>query len=229
MRRNYKPGFTYQDFAKDFTAEFYDPNQWSKIFEASGAQYIVLTSKHHEGYTLWPSKYSFSWNAKDVGPHRDLLGIIDNLLIKYGKFYCKYSFYMFDFFLFVGELATAIRKNTKLRFGLYHSLYEWYNPLYLHDKKNNFSTDLFVTNKVWPEMQELINTYQPDVLWSDGDWETTEKYWKSKEFLAWLYSESPVSETIVINDRWGQNTSCKHGDFYNCQDRYNPGNSVLSI
>lgn len=37
-------------------------------------RYIVLTSKHHEGYTLWPSKTAFSWNAVDVGPHRDLLG-----------------------------------------------------------------------------------------------------------------------------------------------------------
>lgn len=34
----------------------------------------MLTSKHHEGYTLWPSKTAFSWNAMDVGPHRDLVG-----------------------------------------------------------------------------------------------------------------------------------------------------------
>ena len=74
MNRNYRPNFTYAEFAKDFTAEFYNPDQWADIFKASGAKYVVLTSKHHEGYTMWPSKYSFNWNVMDVGPHRDLLG-----------------------------------------------------------------------------------------------------------------------------------------------------------
>lgn len=58
---------------------------------------------------------------------------------------------------FTGELAAAIRNNTRLHFGLYHSLFEWFNPLYLHDKKNNFSTQLFVDNKIIPEMMELVN------------------------------------------------------------------------
>jgi len=40
-------------------------------------RYVVLTSKHHDGFALWPSKYSFGWNAKDVGPHRDLIGEIN--------------------------------------------------------------------------------------------------------------------------------------------------------
>ena len=74
MNENYRPGFTYQNFAAQFTAEFYDPDEWAEIFKSSGARYIVLTSKHHEGFTLWPSKYSWSWNAMDVGPKRDLLG-----------------------------------------------------------------------------------------------------------------------------------------------------------
>ena len=74
MKKGFKPGFDYHEFAKDFTAEFFNATQWSEIFEASGAKYVVLTSKHHEGYTLWPSKYSFSWNSVDIGPHRDLVG-----------------------------------------------------------------------------------------------------------------------------------------------------------
>ena len=74
MKNNFPPSFTYADFAPKFTAEFYNPAKWAEIFSASGAKYIVLTSKHHEGYTLWPSKVSWNWNAMDVGPRRDLLG-----------------------------------------------------------------------------------------------------------------------------------------------------------
>ena len=74
MQQHYKPGFTYQEFAPQFTAEFYDPVEWAKIFNASGARYVVLTSKHHEGFTNWPSNVSWGWNSMDVGPKRDLVG-----------------------------------------------------------------------------------------------------------------------------------------------------------
>ena len=40
----------------------------------SNHRYVVLTSKHHEGYTNWPSRVSFNWNSMDVGPKRDLVG-----------------------------------------------------------------------------------------------------------------------------------------------------------
>lgn len=125
-----------------------------------------------------------------------------------------------------GELAKAIRTNTRIRFGLYHSMYEWYNPLYLADKRNNFTTDTFVTQKIMPELHELVETYRPEVVWSDGDWEASDSYWKSKEFLAWLYNESPVRDTVVVNDRWGSNMPCHHGGFYTCTDRFNPGKST---
>ena len=110
-----------------------------------------------------------------------------------------------------------------MKFGLYHSLYEWFNPLWLSDKENNFTTSDFVNFKILPELHELIDLYKPEVVWSDGEWEAPDTYWKSKEFLAWLFNESPVKDTVVVNDRWGHETLCHHGDFYTCTDRYNPG------
>ncbi|XP_060063347.1 alpha-L-fucosidase-like [Ylistrum balloti] len=195
MNRNYRPDFTYADFAPQFTTEFYNADEWADILAASGAKYVVLVTKHHEGYTNWPSKVSWNWNSMDVGPKRDL----------------------------VGELAVAVRKKEGIKFGTYHSLFEWYNPLYLSDKANGFKTQDFVREKTLPELYELVNNYKSDVIWSDGDWETTDVYWNATEFLAWLYNESPVKDSVVVNDRWGKNIRCKHGGFLNCDDRYNPG------
>jgi alpha-L-fucosidase len=49
LNKTQKPGFTYQDYARDFTAELFDPEEWVKLFEEAGAKYAVLTTKHHEG------------------------------------------------------------------------------------------------------------------------------------------------------------------------------------
>lgn len=194
IKQNYPPDFTYADFGPTFRAEFYDPYRWADILKNSGAKYVVLTSKHHEGFTNWPSKVSWNWNSMEVGPKRDL----------------------------VGDLAKAIRNRTDLRFGLYHSLFEFYNDLYLEDKANRFKTQKFVESKTMPELYEIVNAYKPDVIWSDGEWEAPDTYWNSTNFVAWLYNDSPVKDTVVTNDRWGQGTSCHHGGFYTCSDKYNP-------
>lgn len=122
----------------------------------------------------------------------------------------------------VGDLAKAVRQKD-LKFGVYHSLYEWYNPIYLQDKTNLFLSHTYPETKLWPDLKQIVQDYEPSVLWADGDWEAFDPYWKSTELLAWLYNESPVKDEIVVNDRWGIGIPCHHGDFYNCEDRYNPG------
>ncbi len=175
---------TYYDLANDFKAELFKPDEWAKVFEQSGAKYIVLTSKHHDGFTLWPSKeadktWGFKWNAVDVGPKRDL----------------------------IADLFTAVRK-TSVHAGMYYSLYEWFNPLWKTDKNR------YTAEHVWPQMKDLINNYQPDVFWTDGDWEASDEVWKSKEFLTWLYNESTVKNKVVVNDRWGSGIRFKHAGIY---------------
>ncbi|XP_062042846.1 plasma alpha-L-fucosidase [Lepus europaeus] len=195
MKDNYPPDFKYEDFGPQFTAKFFNANQWADLLQASGAKYVVLTSKHHEGFTLWGSKYSWNWNAVDEGPKRDI----------------------------VRELEVAIRNRTDLRFGLYYSLFEWFHPLFLEDQSSSFHKQQFPVSKMLPEISELVNKYRPEVLWSDGDGGAPDSYWNSTGFLAWLYNDSPVRDTVVTNDRWGAGSICKHGGYYTCSDRYNPG------
>ena len=101
-----------------------------------------------------------------------------------------------------------------------------YNPLYLADKAANFSTTTFVP-KAMGELVDLVNRYEPDLIWSDGDWEAPDSYWDApSNFLAWLVTNSSVKDTVVYNDRWGKGDTCHHGSFYTCSDRYNPGTKV---
>eukprot|EP00696_Hemimastix_kukwesjijk_P005579 gnl/Hemi2/17015_TR5651_c0_g1_i1.p1 gnl/Hemi2/17015_TR5651_c0_g1~~gnl/Hemi2/17015_TR5651_c0_g1_i1.p1 ORF type:complete len:461 (-),score=142.41 gnl/Hemi2/17015_TR5651_c0_g1_i1:167-1549(-) len=190
----YGPHFKYQDFANSFHADLFDPAAWAALFAKAGIKYVVLTSKHHEGFTNWPSAESWNWNSVDIGPHRDLLG----------------------------DLAAEVRK-AGMRMGCYHSLFEWFNPLYLQDKANNFTTSVYVDSILQPQLRDLMTNYQCDVIWSDGDWEAPDTYWKSKEFLAWAYNNAPNKDSFITNDRWGAGDSLKHGGYYSGDDRYNPG------
>ena len=177
--RVYGEDVTYQDFARMFEAEMYEPEKWARIFKDAGAQYVVLTSKHHEGFTLWPSEYSWNWNAVDIGPNRDL----------------------------AGDFMEAMR-DAGLKAGFYYSLYEWYNPQYRNDLQS------YIDDYMWPQLKELVVSYEPDIVWADGEWDHESEVWGSEAFLAWLYNESPVAEDVVVNDRWGEETRSKHGGFY---------------
>ena len=178
--KNYGEDFQYPQFEKQFKAEMFNPEQWADVFKKSGAKYVVLTSKHHEGYCLWNSAeadrdWGHPWNAVTGSPKRDLLG----------------------------DLSTAVRA-AGLKMGYYYSLYEWFNPLWLSDKKK------YVSQHMIPQFKDLVTKYKPSIIFSDGEWELSDTAWKSEELLAWLYNESPVAKEVVVDDRWGSNTRGKN-------------------
>jgi alpha-L-fucosidase len=128
----------------------------------------------------------------------------------------------------IGDLAAAVKQQISpqtgqtLKFGIYHSLYEWYNPLYTADKAANFETQHFVDTKTMPELYDLVHKYKPEIIWSDGEWEAHSDYWKAREFLHWYATNSSEAATGIWNVRWGADTLCRHGAFLTCADRFNP-------
>lgn len=184
QQKNFGADRPYTEFAPQFRAQLFDPDQWAETLAGSGAKYIVLTSKHHEGFALWPSKEASAtwgrpWNAVEAGPKRNLLG----------------------------DLTDAVRRKG-LHMGFYYSLYEWYNPLWKSDKQS------YIRNHMFPQFKDLVSQYKPDIIFSDGEWELDSATWHSPEILAWLFNDSPVKDYVVINDRWGSDTRHKHGGYW---------------
>jgi alpha-L-fucosidase len=183
-QKAYGADYPYQNFAPQFKAELFDPPHWADVLASSGAKYVVLTSKHHDGFALWPSKEASAdwgrpWNAVETGPKRDLMG----------------------------DLSEAVRSKG-LHMGYYYSLYEWYNPIWLKDKPR------YTREHMFPQFKDMVIHYKPDIIFSDGEWEQTSEEWHSPELLAWLYNDSPVKDVVVVNDRWGSDTRHKHGGYW---------------
>jgi len=143
---HYGANFKYQDFAGQFKAELFDPGQWADLFANSGARYVVLTSKHHEGFCVWPCPASWNWNSVDVGPHRDLAGDLTRAVVAKG-----------------------------LKMGFYYSLYEWYNPLYLNDQPRYVTEHMIPQMKDLVERYHP-SVLWTDGEWErpSSDWKSTE-------------------------------------------------------
>jgi alpha-L-fucosidase len=67
---------------------------------------------------------------------------------------------------------------------------------------------------MFPQFKDLVRSYRPDIIWSDGEWEMSWEKWRSPELLAWLFNNAPNEKDLVINDRWGKGIRHKHGGFY---------------
>ena len=188
---NYGKDFPYWKFIDLFKPDHYDPDKWATLFKRSGAKYVVLTSKHHDGFCLWPSEQSRGYNSVSGAAGRDLLGDLDRSVKKVG-----------------------------LRSGLYYSLYEWDHPDYPENVKT------YVADHMLPQFKDVVQRYEPDIIFSDGEWDRDSREWKSEEFLAWLYNELNAPDDVVVNDRWGGETRFRHGGYFSTE--YDPSSGHIN-
>ena len=175
-REHYGADYDYYNFAPIFDSDIkkWDPDAWAKVFRDAGAKYVVLTTKHHDGFTLWPSSTpNPTLPADRQHATRDI----------------------------VGELTTAVR-NQGLRMGLYYSGgYDWtfeHGPIrepadYQKVKPQSEAYGKYAD----AQFRELIERYHPAVLWNDIDYP---KSGQPLQLMAEYYNTVPDG---VVDDRFG--------------------------
>lgn len=178
MLRGKIPVATYQAYAKEFNPVKYNPEAWAALAAKAGMKYMVITSKHHDGFALFPSDAS-TWNVRDATPYKKDL---------------------------IGPLAKAARNNG-LKFGLYYSqAQDWTNPgggksRYKEgeswDEANKGSFDTYLSKVAIPQVREVLTRYSPDILW----WDTPT--WMSTARATPLYKLLELRPGIITNNRLG--------------------------
>lgn len=191
-RSTYGADFAYRDFIGMFRAERWDPDEWAQLFRDAGARYVVPVGEHHDGFPLWDTRTT-DWNARRMGPRRDI----------------------------VRELGRATR-SLRMRYApSYHQLLNYYAPEY--DAPHPlYLSEAYVDQWMLPQLHELIERYEADMLWLDGDWMASAEAFKTKELVAWYYNRR---RDVLVNDRLGQVRS-RHGDFYTAEYDYNSDQGI---
>ena len=172
---NYLPYDAYMAQANGFSDVNYDPIFWAKLIKDTQAGYAVLTAKHHDGVTLWPTKFS-DLNLQEQS------GIKQDLLLSY----CE-----------------ALRK-ADLKVGIYYSLIDWSHPDYpnftITEKRYTEDEQRWERFRkfMMGQLSEISTQYNPDLIWFDGDWEHSAEKWQAKEIRKTLLTHNPQ---LIINSR----------------------------
>ncbi|MFI6492919.1 alpha-L-fucosidase [Streptomyces sp. NPDC050564] len=170
-----------------FTASHYDPEAWAELFARVGAQYAVLTTKHHDGVALWDSAHGDLNVVRHTPAGRDL----------------------------VSGFADALRERG-LKVGLYYSHSDWNHPDYPsirhvepgdeHPSPYSHAEPGKEDPAAWErylayrdgQVGELVTRLRPDLLWFDGEWERTEEQWRMRELAELILAGNPDT---VLNAR----------------------------
>ncbi len=154
--------FGYKDFIPLFTAEKFDADAWADLFKKAGAQFVVPTAQHHDNFALWDSAVT-PFNAKQMGPKRDLIGELAAAVRKKGlKF--GVSNHGIENFQFINPPAALAADLKAKKVDLFDP--KWADFYHVADR-SDAACEKFLVN--WYERNvELIDKYQPDMLWFDN-------------------------------------------------------------
>lgn len=176
----YNGQISYEDYlaqTKGFTAENYKPQEWAALIRESGAKYSVITSRHHDGFSLWNTQYGQLNALQQSAAKKDVLT----------------------------PFVDALRKEN-LKVGIYYSLPDWSHADYTDYTRKIKRYKISEDPKRWKsylkymngQLRELQTNYNPDLWWFDGDWEHEDDEWQVFKIKKSLLDFNP---SCIINSR----------------------------
>ncbi|MGS2761587.1 alpha-L-fucosidase [Sinomicrobium sp. M5D2P9] len=167
----------YEGYAREFNPTAFNAEEWVSRMKNAGMKYMVITSKHHDGFCLWDSEVT-DYDIIDFSPYdKDILKALSDA--------CK---------------AQGIK------FGLYHSIMDWHHPdaqadTYAGGEPSENNEERFadyLENYLKPQLKELVDNYDPAILWFDGEWEKEFTHEQGLELYQYVRELNP---DIIINNR----------------------------
>lgn len=159
---------TYGRIKDGFYPSKFNAKEWVRVFKDAGAKYVTITSRHHDGFSLWPTKVDDGFNISNTPFKRDVLG----------------------------ELAVACREEG-LQLNFYYSLMDWHRSDYpagktaravFGEQKGDYAS---YKRFMMAQISELIDWYRPGVIWFDGEWEHVRRIsdGKTERTLDWEFDD----------------------------------------
>ncbi len=182
------PQAEYDKFARRFNPVKFDADAWVDLAQNAGAKYMVITSKHHDGFAIFRSKVS-DYDIEITPYPGDPLKLL---------------------------AAAAQRKG--MRLGFYHSIMDWHHPDYtprraweVPNPKEGGNLTRYIREFMMPQIRELLTGYGPvAMMWFDGEWEHTNEEQHADEVYDFIRKLSPDT---LINDRLFKRQPGNRGDF----------------
>ena len=178
------PDFGYKDLIPLFTAEKFDADEWAELFEKAGAKFAGPVAEHHDGFAMWPTKYS-EWNAANMGPKRDVVGEFAAAVRKRDMKFVTAFHHAANWFFFPvtdEQYDTGDPKNSGL-YGQRHAPRALRNQEFL--------------DEWYGKIIEVIDGYSPDFIWFDFALDSIAEGYV-KDFLAYYYNHATEKGKEVV-------------------------------
>ena len=181
--------FGYKDFIPLFRAEKFDAEGWADLFKRSGARYVVPVAEHHDGFAMYASRVT-RWNAKDMGPKRDVMRLLADA--------CR---------------ARDMKFGVSSHFALNRIYYKTTNPdwdtndpqyadlYWFQVDKESKPSQLFL-DLWWNRTTDIMDQYEPDLIWFD--YGLDKPGWESvhQRILAYYYNRGlDWNKEVVFQDK----------------------------